>query len=118
MRGMAVFTTVSSRNASRVPTDMTPSTNQRRRSALPDRRVVNNDGSALVTVTPRSWLVSSLTDNSGSGGMIPSEMTNSEEPALEGKRDRLVRSATELLYRRGVDSPTLAEIAEEAEVPA
>jgi len=45
-------------------------------------------------------------------------MTNSEETPVEGKRDRLVRSATDLLYRRGVDSPTLAEIAQHAHVPA
>ena len=49
--------------------------------------------------------------------MIPSEMTNSGGGRPEGKRERLVRSAAELLYRRGVDSPTLAEIAEEADVP-
>jgi AcrR family transcriptional regulator len=37
--------------------------------------------------------------------------------AVEGKRERLVRSATDLLYRHGVDSPTLAEIAHSARVP-
>jgi TetR/AcrR family transcriptional regulator, transcriptional repressor for nem operon len=45
-----------------------------------------------------------------------SEMTNSGQP-IEGKRERLVRSAANLLYRRGVDSPTLAEIAQDADVP-
>jgi TetR/AcrR family transcriptional regulator, transcriptional repressor for nem operon len=43
-------------------------------------------------------------------------MANSHPPA-EGKRERLVRSAADLLYRRGVDSPTLAEIAQQADVP-
>jgi TetR/AcrR family transcriptional repressor of nem operon len=43
-------------------------------------------------------------------------MTNSQDP-VEGKRERLVRSAADLLYRRGVDTPTLAEIAQDAEVP-
>src|SRR2546421_4663746 len=43
-------------------------------------------------------------------------MTNSQQP-VEGKRERLVRSAADLLYRRGVDSPTLAEIAQDADVP-
>jgi AcrR family transcriptional regulator len=37
--------------------------------------------------------------------------------AVEGKRERLVRSATDLLYRQGVDGPTLAEIAHSAGVP-
>jgi AcrR family transcriptional regulator len=37
--------------------------------------------------------------------------------AAEGKRERLVRSATDLLYRYGVDGPTLAEIAQAAGVP-
>ena len=50
--------------------------------------------------------------------MIPSEVTNSELVPTESKRERLVHSAADLLYRRGVDSPTLAEIAKEAEVPA
>ena len=44
-------------------------------------------------------------------------MTNSEPAPAEGKRDRLIRSAAELLYRRGVDSPTLADIAHDADVP-
>jgi AcrR family transcriptional regulator len=43
-------------------------------------------------------------------------MTDSGE-AVAGKRERLVRSAANLLYRRGVDTPTLAEIAQDAEVP-
>jgi AcrR family transcriptional regulator len=47
-------------------------------------------------------------------------MTDSSPPsrALEGKRERLVRSAADLLQQRGVDTPTLAEIAENADVPA
>ena len=44
-------------------------------------------------------------------------MTNSPPPVVEGKRERLVRSAADLLYRRGIDSPTLAEIAHAADVP-
>lgn len=44
-------------------------------------------------------------------------MTNSAPPSVEGKRERLVRSATDLLYRHGMDSPTLAEIAHAAGVP-
>jgi TetR/AcrR family transcriptional regulator, transcriptional repressor for nem operon len=35
----------------------------------------------------------------------------------KGKRERLVASATELVYRQGVERPTLAEIAEAADVP-
>lgn len=42
-----------------------------------------------------------------------SEMTNSQP----GKRERLVRSAADLLHRHGVDGPTLAEIARAADVP-
>ncbi|MGH9212757.1 MAG: TetR/AcrR family transcriptional regulator [Acidimicrobiales bacterium] len=44
-------------------------------------------------------------------------MTNSSAGAVDGKRERLVRSATDLLYRHGVDSPTLADIAHAAGVP-
>jgi AcrR family transcriptional regulator len=44
-------------------------------------------------------------------------MTNSHPESVDGKRERLVRSATDLLYRHGVDSPTLAEIAHAAGVP-
>ncbi len=50
MRGRAVLTTVSSRNANRVPIDITANTSQRLRSALADRRVVINVGSALAAV--------------------------------------------------------------------
>jgi AcrR family transcriptional regulator len=35
-----------------------------------------------------------------------------------GKRERLIASARELVHRRGVERPTLAEIAEAADVPA
>jgi AcrR family transcriptional regulator len=34
-----------------------------------------------------------------------------------GKRERLVRAASELVHRQGVEKTTLAEIAEEADVP-
>jgi TetR/AcrR family transcriptional regulator, transcriptional repressor for nem operon len=45
-------------------------------------------------------------------------VTNSVVGAsVEGKRERLVRSATDLLYRHGVDTPTLTEIAHAAGVP-
>ena len=43
-------------------------------------------------------------------------MTNSVKER-EGKRERLVASATELIHRHGVERPTLAEIAEAADVP-
>jgi AcrR family transcriptional regulator len=43
-------------------------------------------------------------------------MTNSTAQA--GKRERLIASATELVYREGLERPTLAEIAEAADVPA
>jgi AcrR family transcriptional regulator len=36
---------------------------------------------------------------------------------VEGKRERLVHSATDLLHRHGVDSPTLNQIAHAAGVP-
>jgi TetR/AcrR family transcriptional regulator, transcriptional repressor for nem operon len=43
-------------------------------------------------------------------------MTNSaQEP---DKRERLIASATELIYRDGVERPTLAQIAKAADVPA
>ena len=38
-------------------------------------------------------------------------------PGGNGKRERLVRSAADLVHRRGVDSPSLAEIARGAGVP-
>jgi TetR/AcrR family transcriptional regulator, transcriptional repressor for nem operon len=46
-------------------------------------------------------------------------MANSakESPAAPGKRERLVASAARLLHERGVQGPTLAEIAEAADVP-
>jgi TetR/AcrR family transcriptional repressor of nem operon len=44
-------------------------------------------------------------------------VTDSEGVAVGGKRERLVHSATDLLHRHGVDSPTLAEIAQAAGVP-
>jgi AcrR family transcriptional regulator len=46
-----------------------------------------------------------------------SEVTHSKRASADAKRERLVRSATDLLYRHGVDSPTLAEIAHVARVP-
>jgi AcrR family transcriptional regulator len=42
-------------------------------------------------------------------------MTNSAKS--KGKRDRLIASAAELVYRDGVERPTLAEIAQAADVP-
>ena len=51
------------------------------------------------------------------GHRFVSEVTNSVGASVEGKRERLVRSATDLLYRHGVDSPTLTEIAHAAGVP-
>jgi AcrR family transcriptional regulator len=39
------------------------------------------------------------------------------ETAVPGKRERLVASAGELLYRHGVEETSLADIAEDADVP-
>ena len=44
-------------------------------------------------------------------------MTNSTGEKQGGKRERLIASAAELVNRYGVESPTLAEIAEDAGVP-
>jgi TetR/AcrR family transcriptional repressor of nem operon len=44
-------------------------------------------------------------------------MTNSTAERRSDKRDRLIASATELVYRDGVERPTLAEIAQAADVP-
>jgi TetR/AcrR family transcriptional regulator, transcriptional repressor for nem operon len=44
-------------------------------------------------------------------------MPDSTLKTREGKRERLVASATELVYRDGVERPTLAQIAQAAEVP-
>ena len=45
-------------------------------------------------------------------------MTNSQAlSSRPGKRERLIASASELLHHRGVNAPTLAEIAEAADVP-
>jgi TetR/AcrR family transcriptional repressor of nem operon len=44
-------------------------------------------------------------------------MPNSATAARSDKRERLIASATQLVYREGVERPTLAEIAEAAEVP-
>jgi TetR/AcrR family transcriptional repressor of nem operon len=44
-------------------------------------------------------------------------MANSATAKRGGKRERLITSATELVYRDGVERPTLAEIAEAAHVP-
>ena len=43
-------------------------------------------------------------------------MTNSATE--EGKRERLIAGAVELVYRDGVERPTLAQIAEASDVPA
>lgn len=58
-----------------------------------------------------------LGDESGGGGYSLSEMTHLTGESVGGKRERLVRSATDLLHRHGMDSPTLAEIAHAAGVP-
>ena len=42
-------------------------------------------------------------------------MTNSTTET--GKRERLIASATQLVYREGIERPTLAQIADEADVP-
>jgi AcrR family transcriptional regulator len=44
-------------------------------------------------------------------------MTDSASSRRGGKRDRLVASAAELVYREGVERPTLARIADAADVP-
>jgi TetR/AcrR family transcriptional repressor of nem operon len=44
-------------------------------------------------------------------------MANSAAATKGDKRERLIASATELVYRRGLERPTLAEIAEAADVP-
>jgi AcrR family transcriptional regulator len=44
-------------------------------------------------------------------------MTDSLATPREDKRERLVASAAELVYRQGVERPTLAQIAEAANVP-
>ena len=44
-------------------------------------------------------------------------MANSATETKGDKRDRLIASAKELVYRDGVERPTLAEIAEAADVP-
>jgi TetR/AcrR family transcriptional regulator, transcriptional repressor for nem operon len=46
-----------------------------------------------------------------------SQMANSATETRGNKRQRLIDGARELVYRDGVERPTLAEIAEEAEVP-
>lgn len=45
-------------------------------------------------------------------------MTDSEARVPPGKRERLVASAADLLHRHGAERPTLAEIAQAANVPA
>jgi len=55
--------------------------------------------------------------------ILESEMSNSDSDngvtvdRRPGKRERLVLAASELVYRRGVEKTTLAEIAEAADVP-
>jgi TetR/AcrR family transcriptional repressor of nem operon len=46
-----------------------------------------------------------------------SEVPDSATDTRPGKRERLVASAGELLHRHGADGPTLAEIAQAADVP-
>jgi TetR/AcrR family transcriptional repressor of nem operon len=45
-------------------------------------------------------------------------MTDSAERTRSDKRERLIASAVELVYRDGVERPTLAQIADAADVPA
>ena len=45
-------------------------------------------------------------------------MTNSRPKKDGGKRERLIASAAELCHRYGLERPTLAEIADAADVPA
>jgi TetR/AcrR family transcriptional repressor of nem operon len=45
-------------------------------------------------------------------------MPDSTTATSPDKRERLIASALELVYRDGVERPTLAQIAEEADVPA
>ena len=45
-------------------------------------------------------------------------MTNSSPKGEAGKRERLIASAAELCHRHGLERPTLAEIADAADVPA
>src|ERR671937_566114 len=44
-------------------------------------------------------------------------MTNSRSEKQGGKRERLIASAADLVHRHGVERPTLAQIADEADVP-
>ena len=44
-------------------------------------------------------------------------MADSKTKNTGDKRERLIASAQELIYRQGVERPTLAEIAEAADVP-
>jgi TetR/AcrR family transcriptional repressor of nem operon len=44
-------------------------------------------------------------------------MTNSSPEKVIGKRERLIASAAELCHRQGLERPTLAEIADAADVP-
>ncbi len=46
------------------------------------------------------------------------QMTNSTSEARQGKRERLVASARELIHQQGVEKTTIAEIAHAADVPA
>jgi AcrR family transcriptional regulator len=49
--------------------------------------------------------------------MISSEMTDSTTQARQGKRERLVAAACDVLHRQGVEKTTLADIAQVADVP-
>lgn len=50
-------------------------------------------------------------------GILFSEVPDSPTQTRPGKRERLIASAEELLHRHGADAPTLAEIAQSADVP-
>jgi AcrR family transcriptional regulator len=49
--------------------------------------------------------------------MSDSEVAENATPTRPGKRERLVRAATELVHRQGVERTTLADIAKAADVP-
>jgi AcrR family transcriptional regulator len=49
--------------------------------------------------------------------MILGEMTNSQTRAVQGKPERLVAGARQVLHRQGVEKTTLADIAQASDVP-
>ena len=49
--------------------------------------------------------------------MLVGEMTDSLSERTQGKRQRLVAGAREVIYRQGVETTTIADIAQAADVP-